>query len=237
MHILLTGDSWINGAYDLPDLREPTHPGLEWFLQHESGHRVTNLAIRGNGNHQALTVLEHFIRTQHCHIDLILFCQCCFMRDFFWQNGSSDENRKRWANSRKLFGDADNFDELIASYLGNHTYPELTRVAGTVPVFVIGGNTRLHSVVDDHFDNMGSSISKLVRPDMAESYFDRSAEYIEFEKAFHPQISVALRNQELDNHRYMLDSWKKDSEYFYHQHARLKTHEFLYQKIIKMINL
>lgn len=48
MHIVLTGDSWINGAYNMPNLVEPTHPGLQWFLQHETHHRVTNLAIRGS---------------------------------------------------------------------------------------------------------------------------------------------------------------------------------------------
>lgn len=240
LHIVLTGDSWINGAYNMPDLVEPTHPGLEWFLQHETQHRVTNLAIRGSGNQEALLVLEQFLQITDKPVDLILFSQCSFMRDYFKFRNSVEQNRLIWEHQHKhsLDWSARNYEDIIAPNFEN-IYTRLKIVAKGIPVFIIGGNTKFHACAESHFPNMQKSISSLLIPNLSESYFDRNDELIHFNFYAKKYKSLSLKEitVEIENHLGMIDVWENNLHYFLHKHGTLLAHQNLFLHLKSVLAL
>ena len=60
MNILMIGDSWGTGAFDIKNFHDPSHPGLAYFLN--QNHTVTNLSVRGGSNGIGIYLIENFLK-------------------------------------------------------------------------------------------------------------------------------------------------------------------------------
>ena len=102
MNIILCGESWMRGSYDIPHVMEPSDPGLMFLLQ-QQGHSVVNLSVQGGSNELQILILERFLRKQSTFLpDLLIFMQCSLTRryrdygqEMFRRNESFEKSKKR----------------------------------------------------------------------------------------------------------------------------------------------
>ena len=244
MHIVILGDSWANGAYGIPGCPEPTMPGLEYFLSQNKKHRVTNLSVRGGGNQLSIEVVNNFLK-HHEKPNLIIFMQCSFMRDY--KNYFIDR-KIGWAyeNMRDAcYNDALNWNN---SDIDSIIQPNFERISSqlqnfTIPLIVVGGNTKFHNVFRQ-FSGLHKSFSQIAVDDFKDSYFDNRLDLEIFAKCFlkKSQLPDAVKYDVVDKEFQKLidkiNQWESPSlsKFFNWHHATAHSHFKLYEEICKIID-
>jgi hypothetical protein len=239
MKILLCGDSWMVGCYQIPAMLEPTHPGFQSFLV-EDGHSVINLAVQGGSNELQLQKIDTFFEMSAWRPDVIIFMQCALMRryrnfanlEFLRQiqpelleqgikNGDFDFNRKT-------------VDEILSPIVF-----DLAKKLKSynIPVIIASGNTKMHSVWKEYFEHVLPSGDKLWGSH-TDSYFSDQDSVDRF-------ISVVLKNsnqqdrtakkklmiQVMEDFNNKWDAWHNNPEWISVEHGRIGWHQKLYQEI------
>ena len=216
------------GAYDIPTLEEPSHPGLAYFLQKE-GHKVANLAIRRSGNTEALKVLASFLKNEN-NFDLLIFLQSEFIKDFFYYRDDPMIGMKKLHQDRHLFDiNSKTFEGFLYPFFDN-LYNQIKLIVNDMPVYVVGGNTSLHPVVDKHFPNTQGSGVKIIDPDQEDSYFYGEIEIEKF-KLFSKictQLDESVLESESKKMQLMRNFLDSNKEYFNHSHANARWHQRLF---------
>jgi len=238
MNILILGDSWANGAYDLTNCQEPTHPGLEYYLSAESGHTVTNLAVRAGGNYLSLTLLQLFLE-KHPAPDYIIFMQASFMREYIDYQDGGRHVKLEWLKESNLNWNALEIEEIIKPNL------EKTCIwlkSFNIPTIVIGGNTKVHPIMSKYFDGIHTSATELVDNTFKDSFFDSAHELELFNEVFFKKTKMSTKEKyrlaikELQNFKQKYDYWHSDlsSEYINEEHGTTKLHYKLYQTLLDL---
>jgi len=238
MHILITGDSWANGAYDLKNCEEPTHPGLEYYLS-EAGHRVTNLAVRGGSNHLAIKVLDLFLQS-HKTPDLVLFMQCSFMREYrdYFDKSKSRNCQPDLLSNSNLDWHKNNIEDIVKPNFPL-TCDQLQKF--DIPVVVMGGNTKLHPIFKEYFPGMNCSFSQLGFS-FEESYFDGRSDVEHFIKEFFIRTKLSTKEKYkfaddlMKNFMFKYDLWHSDNPFINEEHATTELHFKLYEHISLFLN-
>lgn len=237
MNIVITGDSWANGAYDFPKCSDPTHPGFEYYLT-QQGHKVTNLAVRGGSNELAIKLLENFLQ-DHPKPDLHVFWQCAFMRDcreYFDPHNRNCVVEQKFHNL-SLDWQATNVEDIIAPHIEQTCCAVKNLGLNTIAV---GGNTKFHPVIEKYFDGIHCSASELVLKDFEDSYFsDRDSLEI-FNKTLltmsdlPKQIKYKLAVEEMNRFIKKYDTWysNETDQYIIMEHGTTKTHHKIFMELL-----
>lgn len=232
MNILIIGDSWGNGAYDLDKFIDPCHPGLEYYLN--QNHTVTNLSVRGGSMGVGIILARRFIE-QHGKPDVLIWWQCAFMRevrDYF--NGLWERKPKQDSlNELDLNWDSNCIEEV--------TLPLYTRLCTDVaslgvPVIAVGGNASLHPHVSECFTNTGCSASELVIKDFVDSFFSDRIDLEMFSKTYlkkskldkRPKYDFIDQQMVLFNRKW--DTWN-NSKWICMQHGTTALHLAVYEQV------
>lgn len=240
MHIVITGDSWSNGAYDIPGFEEPSHPGIEYFLA-EIGHRVTNLSVRGGSNTLALNVLEKFI-SEYGKPDLHIFWPCAFSRCA--RDYKTVENRR--APSKE------GFEKLGLDFTQKSIHLQLKPYHRKIcehlkkldcNTICFGGNTKFPHIYSKYFPSLLKSASELVPLPVSfeDSYFsdrrdlDMWSQFVLYQSDFEKEFKYDLVDKEMKLFITKHDAWHNpaNSEWINMQHGTVKTHRFIFEKVAK----
>ena len=232
MNILIIGDSWGNGAYDLDKFIDPTHPGLEYFLNQT--YNVTNLSVRGGSNGVGILLAERFIE-HHGKPDVLIWWQCAFMResrDYF--NGAWERQpEQKILDTLDLNWDSDSIEDITLP-LYKKLCASVKKLA--VPTIAVGGNASLHPYVKQCFTNTQCSASELVIDDFVDSYFSDRIALEMFCKTYLKRSKLDKRtkydfvDQQMILFNKKWDIWDT-SEWICMQHGTTALHQAVYDRV------
>jgi hypothetical protein len=239
MNIIICGDSWSNGAYDLKDCPHPTHPGIEYFLEFLDNHRVVNLSVRGGSNLLAIKILEKFLQESNICIDAILFMQCSFMRDY-----KSYTISKKYDNPDLSQADLDWDEDYIEKILKPHfkkIYNQIKSICQEIPVILIGGNTKVHPFLSKQLLGNAKSGIENIDSTACDSYFDNRIEFECFIKEYFKRTNVntekkyKIVDNEMKLFKNKMDILDSNNKYFNAEHGTTEWHFMTYQQIKPII--
>ena len=244
MHIVITGDSWANGAYDFPQCGQPTHPGFEYYLT-QAGHTVTNLSIRGGSNELALLVLQNFLK-KHPKPDLYIFWQCAFMRDC--RDYFVGEDNCKPKIDKLLNLNLDWYQDTVEKIIEPHVKKTCEKVKKLgIKTIVIGGNTKFHPAIADYFDGLHKSATELVFDNFEDSFFSDRHDLELFTNTYlkkntfvnynERSIKYKFVDQEMNKFFKKYDAWHDPSasQFINMQHGTTALHFKICEKILELI--
>ena len=177
MKILIIGDSWLKGAYDLPGLHHPSHPGLQFFLQ-QLGHDVDNLSVRGGSNSLSIALAQEFI-VKWKQPDIVIAGVANWMRetrDFFNNQdyfqavyNTHSRNTKPFdalINELEVSWNEDSIEKIVEPLYLKY-YEQLKNL--NVPVVILGGNHTFAPCLD--FPGIKQSLTEFCCESFTDSYF------------------------------------------------------------------
>ena len=238
MKLLLCGDSWMNGSYELADIMEPTHPGLASYLVQDD-HSVINLAVQGGSNELQLEKLELFFSSMDWTPDTIIFMQCPLFRRF---RNYRESDYRRHTDNRLLHNAINNKDfDFTANNIDDIIAPIIDKLANNlkafnIPVIIASGNTKMHPNWKLHFNHVMCS---------GDSYWSSHVDsYFGDKESVENFLHLFIKNSKLDRQtrtkiaieimndfNTKMDAWQNNSTWIAHQHGRLIWHQKLYEEI------
>ena len=238
MNILLCGDSWMNSAYEIANILEPTHPGLLAYLV-EDGHSVINLAVQGGSNELQINKIKLLLNTVSWAPDVLIFMQCPLYRRY---RDYTQENYRRWT-----------FDPFVTKGIANKDFdfdsadisdtfkPIVDKLASEIksfklPTIIASGNTKMHPAWKDHFEHVLPSGDSFWATH-CDSYFSDQESVDNFISVFMNHSNLPPENKKqlaIDimvkfNTKY--DAWRENNNWVIHEHGTNKWHVELYKQV------
>ena len=244
MKLLLCGDSWMHGCYQIPEVLEPTHPGLQSFLV-EDGHSVINLAVQGSSNELQLQKIDTFFSHTNWRPDVVIFMQCALMRRF---RNYTSKSFRRMIHDDMLFNGVSRQDfdfngdsvEDILSPIVHKLAKQLE--AYNLPILIASGNTKMHPVWNDYFDRVLPSGDDLWAKHTDNSYFsDRDSierfgqVLMKYCQDHSRKFKKDLMIQAMEDFTTKWEAWQNNPRWIAWEHGRLNWHHELYKRIIEIL--
>lgn len=131
MHILISGDSWGKGEWNV-ECTEILHTGLEQYIIN-SGHTVSNVSMSGASNLDTVNIIKGYLERDFYYDrpDLILVFQTEYTRDFKYL--IKPENTGDWK-------DLNSIKDLSSRWI-ERFYMRLSEISieNNIPIYIIGG--------------------------------------------------------------------------------------------------
>ena len=236
MNILIIGDSWGTGAFDFEQFRDPTHPGLAYFLNQQ--HNVTNLSVRGGSNGIGIILIENFFK-EYPKPDLIIWVQASWMRDArnYFNKVPMRIPTQSGLKALNINWDATNIDDIILPYIID-TCEAIQRFG--IPTISVGASAKVHPKIMEYFDGIHVSATELVTQDFKDSYFENRHDVEMFSEVYlhttaaEKTIAYTLVDKEMKVFINKYDVWEK-SPYITMKHGNTKLHKRLYAELEKLL--
>jgi hypothetical protein len=235
MNILMIGDSWGTGAFDIKNFHDPSHPGLAYFLN--QNHTVTNLSVRGGSNGIGIYLIENFLK-EYPKPDLLVWVQANFMRDARnYLEGVNRNPTREGIEKLNINWNASTIDDILLPYFTN-TCEAIQQF--DIPTISVGASAKVHPKIMEYFNGIPISATELVTQDFEDSYFENRLDIEMFSKQYLRSTKVQLLetldlwNTELSIFLNKYDLWQ-NSPYIIEQHGNLRLHKRLYEEVEKLL--